>query len=359
MKKVVAIIICLLLCSGIVGGAVAWYNKSNPNDKPVIDNPIEQPDDNGGNTDNGENEQPSETPDETVDENALTVPANEALLVENRMVMQKGAQAYLGSDESSGNALRFSLLVDNSLIEEIENNENLSLTMMVAPVKYFDQVNTENYTYIDWFTIFTEKEAPVELVEITNYSDKGDTQTTVNFKLTNIPYGGINMEIVAMGVLVDNSGETPVYTYSKMPTGETYRSNARSLAYVAGATLNAVALGEVTYDEAVIAKLNSFVNMSVDRLNGLTEPTDYSSKPVITIANGNTVSVKTMEAHKIELTISSVGLDMPIRFISTDTNIATVSENGVITGVNIGTTSIKVCIAGVISTVSVTVTNNA
>ncbi len=356
MKKFITIVICLLLCAGLIGGAVAWYDKSNPNDKPVIDNPIDTPNDNGGNSNNGENQQPTETPKETENENALTVPLNESLLVENRMVMVKGAQAYLGDDESYGNALRFSLLVDNSLIEEVEANDNLSLAMMVAPVKYFDQVNTENYTYIDWFTIFTEMQAPVDLTEITSYADKGETQTTVNFKLTNIPYGGINMEIVAMGVLVDNSGETPVYTYSAMPEGETYRSNARSLAYVAGATLNAVALGEVSYDETTLAKLDGFVNMSVDRLNGLTEPTDDNSKPVITIANGNSLSIKKTGTHKIEYVVSPVGLGMQTRFVSTDTSIATVSENGVITGVNVGTTTIKVCIAGVISTVNVTVT---
>ncbi len=345
MRKILTILLALLLCAGIGGAGYALYKTYSPDaDKPAV----EQPDD--GDSNSGT---------QTLTETPLTAPVNESSIVESRMEMQKGAQAYLGDDGTTTGALRFMVTVENSLWEEVQADENKKIYMAVAPLRYFDEVNTENKTYMDFATAFAENESPVELVELTSFSAMNDTHYYANFRLNGIPFGGMNMRIVAMAILADESGETPVYKYSKMPEGETYRSNARSLAYVAGAALNAHALGETTYDEESLAKLNSYVNMAVDYRNGLTEPTDDNSKPMISFVKGAKASVKVGETYTIEYQMTPAKVDTPVRFVSADTTIATVDANGTITAVKAGTTTIKVCVAGVISNVNVTVTANA
>ncbi len=339
MRRILTWVLALMLCAGIGGGAYALYRHYNPKDDTAIENPIESPDDSGTNT----------------AEPALTAPANEATLVESKMLMEKGAEAYL-NDSSEGGVLRFKLTIEKTFLEQVQADENKKICMAVAPLRFFDEVNTENKTYMDWATAFIKNESPVELIEVTNFTPLNDTHSYVNFRLNGIPYGGVNMRIAAIGILVDESGETPVYKYSKMPDGETYRTNARSLAYAAGEELNAVALGEVTHTEEEMAKLNSYVNMAVDYRNGLSAATDDNSKPMLTFVKGTKVTVKEGETHLIEYQMTPAKLDMPIRFVSADSTIAAVSKDGIITAVKEGSTTIQVCIAGVVSTVAVTVT---
>ena len=356
MNKIVSFILSLLLCAGVGGGAYALYKHYNPQDNPTIENPVENPD-GGGNTDSGNSgggntDSGTQTPTET----PLTAPANESTIVESRMEMQKGASLYLSGDDTTTGTLRFMVMVETSFLEEVQDDESKKIYMAVAPVRYFDEVNTENKTYMVWATAFAENESPVELVELTSFSALNDTHSYANFRLNGIPFGGMNMRIAAMAILADESGDTPIYKYSKMPDGETYRTNARSLAYVAGAALNAHALGETTYDEDSLAKLNSYVNMAVDYRNGLTESTDDNSKPMLTFTKGTSGTIKVGQTGTIYYEMTPAKVDMPVRFVSADTTIVTVDANGTVTGVKAGTTTIKVCVAGIISTVNVTVT---
>ncbi len=345
MRKLITILLAILLCAGVGGAGYALYKTYSPDaDKPAVEQP------NGDDSNSG-----TQTPTE----NILVAPENESSIVESRMVMEKGASLYLSGDDTTTGTLRFMVKAETAFVAQVQADENKKIYMAVAPVRYFDEVNTENKTYMDWATAFAENESPVELVEITSFSTLDETYSYAYFRLNGIPFGGMNMRIAAMAILADESGETPVYKYSKMPEGETYRSNARSLAYVAGASLNAHALGETTFDEASLAKLNSYINMAVDYRNGLTESTDDKSKPMLTFTKGTKANVKAGETYAIEYQMTPAKVDIPVRFVSADTTIATVDANGTITAVKAGTTTIKVCVAGVISNVNVTVTANA
>ena len=67
-----------------------------------------------------------------------------------------------------------------------------------------------------------------------------------------------------------------------------YRSNARSLAYVASSCLNAHTLGMETFDNEKLTKLKNYVNMSVDYANGLKESTNDNSMYALNITSGAT-----------------------------------------------------------------------
>ncbi len=362
MKKVVAIIICLLLCAGIVGGAVAWYNKSNPDDNPVIDTPIETPDDNGGNTDNDENEQPSETPEDI----PLTEPSNVATLQSSQFRLKSIPELrFNNGDESIEPAIRFTCLVDNSLIEEVRASENKKFGFIIAPIEYFDKVNTENKTCIDWMTAFNDAGMSVLVYEHEDV-DSGlgvndDSTYFLKQTIANIKNQNVVLRFVGMGYIVDRSGDTPVYTYCSQPDGETYRTTARSVIQLAGEALNANAMGERSYTVEEITKMKNYINIAVDMVNGLTEPTEDGSMPTVTFTSGNEISVATGKKQQIKfaLTPEHKRMVLPARYVSMNEDIAVVNSNGVVTGLSTGSTTVKVYIAGELYNINVTVTNNA
>ncbi len=365
MNKIVSFILALLLCAGVGGGAYALYKHYNPQDNPTIENPVENPDDsgttdsgnseNGGNTNSGETQTPEIAPMDV----PLSVPTNVTSLVESRLTMVGGAQVYFGEDdEDLEPAIRFTCNVGATLADEVNADENKKFAMLVAPMDYFDSINPDNKTYLDWVAEFNKANKTVILSEFTSIHENDDGSGYFRFTLANVLYNNMFRPFVAIGVVIDNTSGTPVYKYAAMPDGMNYRTNARSVTQVAGAALNANALGEASFGDDQVAKLKSYINMAVDNLNGLETPTDDNSMPTVEIAGGNSVSVATGAIHQLSWKLNPYNkyFVLPARFVSTNTNVATVDASGEIKGVSAGTTTVKMYVAGEVYTVSVTVT---
>ncbi len=371
MNKIVSFILCLLLCAGVGGAAYAVYKNYTPTDEPTIENPIEKPDNGGntdsgnnsggGNTDSGDNGGEEQQPPEIAPMDVpLSVPTNVTTLVESRLTMVGGAQVYFGEDDDSLEpAIRFMCNIGASLLEEVNADENKKFAMLVAPMDMFDKINPDNKTYIDWVKEFEKAGKTVILSEYGNLSASSDDGSSYfRFTVSNVLYNNIFRPFVAIGVVIDNTSGTPVYKYAAMPDGMNYRTNARSVTQVAGAALNAHALGEATFGDDQVAKLKSYINMAVDNLNGLEEPTDDGSMPTVEITGGNSVSVATGAIHQLSWKLNPYNkyFVLPARFVSTNTSVATVDASGEIKGVAAGSTSIKMYVAGEVYTISVTVT---
>ncbi len=364
MRKFLTILLALLLCAGIGGAGYALYKTYSPDaDKPAVENPVETPDDgdntdngdNGDNTDSGEQETPEVAPMDV----PLSVPTNVTTLVESRLTMLGGAQVYFGeTDEDLEPAIRFTCNVGATLAEEVMGDENKKFAMLVAPMDYFDSVNPDNKTYLDWVAEFNKANKTVILSEFTGIHENDDGSGFFRFTISNVMYNNIFRPFVAMGVVIDNTSGTPVYEYAAMPEGMNYRTNARSVTQVAGAALNANALGEASYTTEQVAKLKNYINMAVDNLNGLEESTDDGSMPTVTITGGNSVSVAANAIHQIEYTLTPYNryFVLPARYVSSNQNIATVSASGEIKGVSAGSTTVKMYVAGEVYTINVTVT---
>jgi hypothetical protein len=138
-----------------------------------------------------------------------------------------------------------------------------------------------------------------------------------------------------------------------MPTGETYRTNARSVAYVAGAALNAHAMGLETFTEARAAKLRTYIDMAVDQANGLSAHTNNGDMPVVTLEQ-TSLMLPLGHSHRINGTSEPTGLDIPVKFVSSNETIATVSESGVIHTNGFGSAVITLYYAGQTLTINVT-----
>ena len=357
MKKFVIFILCFLLCVGIGGSAFVIAKNMDANtsieqsDSSMDDNTTDDGSGEVGDMNNGNTGNTDEAPESA----ELTAPANEASLIAEGLEMQTGASLYVG-DESERPAMRFSCNVTAELKAEVDADENKQIAMLVMPVKYFDKVNTENYTYKDWVNAFDAAGETSYILSVfeDNYYTSGDNYF-VRFRLEDIPFGGINMEVAALGVLITtNSDGTKSYQYSSFPDGLTYRSNARSVAYVASASLNAHTLGLETFTDTQLEKIKGYVNESVDKANGLTEATDDGSMYAFTVSPSSAQTLSIGETVSLSVVISP-NVNVPIWYRSTDESVVTVDDNGKITAIKAGTAVIGVYVAGEAFGVTITV----
>lgn len=354
MKKFLIFILCLLLTVGAVGGTVALVNhfeSEQQTEQPNSDNTDSGSTD-SGNTDSGNTD--SGSTDDTQEVVELTVPANAASLIQDGLQMQNGASIYVG-DDTDRPAIRFSCNVSAELKAELDNDANKSLCFLLAPVDFFDGVNTENYTHIDWVNAFANAGKTVIYSELTsdNFYESGEDYM-VRFRLENVLYQNINRKFVCMTVLQTVDGDTTTYKYSSYMDGVTYRSNARSVAYVAAASLNAHTLGLETFDETKLAKLKSYINESVDKANGLETATDDGSMYAFTVTPHSAQSLGVGGTFTVTTTISQ-DVDVPVWYRSSDEGVVTVDDNGVVKAVGTGTAVIGVYVAGESYGITVTV----
>ena len=159
-----------------------------------------------------------------------------------------------------------------------------------------------------------------------NFYANGDNYY-VRFRLNNVMYKNINRNFVCMLVLATNSGNTTTYQYSKLPAGLTYRSNARSIAYVASAALNAHTLGLDNFSETELAKLKGYVNQSVDLANGLEASTNDGSMYAFTVSPTGPKTVSVGQTFKVDVEIVP-DVNVPVWYRSTDTSVVTVDDQG-------------------------------
>ena len=361
MKKIIYFLTSLLLCVAIGAGAFSIYKSLTP-ETPTTQNGDASINDGKGNatdfekppvTDNSGNGNGS-----TEEDTPLTPPENEVSYIAEGMEMLGGASVYMGDDESLTPAIRFMCLVDNKLVEEVNADKNKSFAMLFAPLDFFDAVNAESTTYIDWVNAFAEAGKTVVMAVYDDYGEYNDYTSYFRFTLSKVLYSNINRRFVAMGVLIDNSGAKPTYKYSAMPAGETYRTNARSVAYVAGAALNAQAMGLDNFSDEKAAKLRSYIDMAIDQANGLSEYVANGDMPEVTITSGTNLKMPINGTHTINGTLEPENIDVPIKFVSSNDTVAKVSDTGVITTHSYGAATIKIYVAGQVYTISVECSSN-
>lgn len=358
MKKILYLLLCLILCVGLGGSAFILYKNLGWGDKTHTtqggDATINDGEGDAGTFD----EPPTNDGDNTGAGTELTPPANEVSLICEGMEMMAGASVYMGSDSSLDPAIRFTCLIDDELKNSVEKDKNKSLAILVAPLDYFEAVNPDSSTYVDWVNAFAEAEKTVVLSVFDDYGTYNDYTSYMRFTLANVLYENINRKFVAMGVLVDNSGDKPVYQYSAMPDGHTYRSNARSVSYVAGAALNAHASGETSIPETQRAKLLTYIDMAVDKANGLSAHTNNGDMPEVTITSDSSIMMGLNGTHTIAGTIEPEGLDIPAKFVSSNEGVCTVNEYGVIYARGYGSATVKMYYAGEVYTFTVNCSSN-
>ena len=358
MKKFLYVLVCLLLIASIGGFAylLKGAGKDKPKDTFVSTEQSEERVDHSE-EDDGDSSVEDEPMKETVVK-GLTVPENEEELIAKGLTMRKGATLDFTEGER---AIRITCDITQELYDEVKTDENKTLGMLLIPQKFFDQVNTGKYTYIDWINAFNE--AGITSYQYLVYDDDiiGDTDTGkyMRYRLWGLSYTAIVHNITCIGVLATTNADGSVtYQYAAMPKGETCQSNSRSIAYVAAESLNNHALGLEEYDDAQLAKLRGYINETVDVLNGLSAATDDGSTFEIAFAE-ETQSLTIGESLDLSVTVKP-GLELPnstipIVFESLNTDAVTVDDQGKITALQSGTAVVRAYVAGEVAAITIRV----
>ena len=201
-------------------------------------------------------------------------------------------------------------------------------------------------TSMDWMTAFEKAEKTVlySKIESSNLSENGSNYMA-RFQLRNVAYSNINRKFVAMLVLKTTTGNATSYKYSAFAAGVDYRSNARSIAYVSAAALNANVLGMESFTEDDIIRLKGYVNQSVDLANGKAEPTDDGSMYAFTTNITAPQMISIGDTFTLTTTITP-NVEVPVWYRSSDESILEVDASGRVIAKAQGTAVIGVYVAG-------------
>jgi len=254
--------------------------------------------------------------------------------------MQKGAAVKI-SENAYRPEIRYTADVGSTIMNSLGSNYKIGI--MIAPLQYFERVNVDSYTVIDWITAFEDAGLSYISSEVTETIET-ETGYVTRFVMSDIKYENVNRFFAAIPFVKITSGSSVTYKYGTFPTGTTYRSNARSVAYVASAALNAQALGQASHTESQLQKLNEYIDESVDLANGLIAPVyDGSLYGFTMICEATPLSIG--ETRDISVRIKEE-VDIAIAFVSSDTSVVTVDSNGVMTAVGKGSATVNVYIVG-------------
>ena len=384
MRGFLSFVITILLILAIGGGIYYWYtgevpeipkfpdinssqsSESEPRGPEDIFDDYEKPntgnnggsggnnESSGGNESSGDNESSSnggntDTPEEpTLKE--LTVPSNASSLIQSGMTMQKGAALYLG-DDTDRPEMRFTCEISSSLYSQ--NSANFKIGVLVAPQSYFDEVNSNSYTVIDWITAFnTEGKQYLTTYDVYE-SSRSSTGYVTQFVMTNINYENINRKFAAVGFVKITNGSTVTYKYGTFEAGLNYRTNARSVAYVASAALNAYAMGLEDFDEDQVTKLNRYIMESRDYARGLSAPTYDDYKPEVFLAWANVYKLWNIgDTEQLECYVED-DVELLIQYATSDESILKIDSQGMMTRTGSGEVTIYVYVYGLYAEIDV------
>lgn len=259
--------------------------------------------------------------------------------------------------------IRFIADLPATVVGNIMQSDSHQVYCLIAPLDYFDQVYDETATFMDWVGAF--EKAGLEFLKIpckVRYEIvNGRANPVLSAVITDIKYTNVNRNFSAIAFvekMVDSSNV--IRTYAAYPEGEDYRTIARSLGWLAIDLANKHQFGGVVNnnnDEYIAFMLA--MDDSYDVMKGQTSdtPHDNSFYRIDSILSTMTLGmdqVSEISYLSEQLPVTALN-EPPILWVSENTAIATV-DNGVVTGVNPGTTNIIVVLCGVKYTVSVTVT---
>ena len=367
MKSIFYLIVSLLLCAILAGGVLVVTQGGegipNTSQSESVRDSMEEKDSgstsmgnpDSGTTDSGGNDNEDSGEEEIpVVDIELKDPINVSTYIANGMEMMSGASVYADDDEIEGPAMRFTCLVETAVAEAVMADENKTMGILLAPLEFFDEVNVNNYTYIDWMTEFEKAGKTVIFNEFDGYGTYDADTSYVRFTLAKVLYKNINRRFAAIGVIKDNSGATPTYKYSAFADGNNYRTNARSIAYVTAAALNAHTLEIEDFTDEQLTILKGYINQSVDCANGKAEATNDGSMYAFTVKPAGPKTLSVGEYFTLETTISP-NVNVPVWYRSSDESIVEVDDKGVVTAKAKGTAVIGVYVAGEAIGVTVTV----
>ena len=344
------LIIGAVLLLGIVVSSIVGVSRAMKD----IDNMVVVKKDKG-NSSSSDNGAGSNTGDDTqIDSDS---PSQEEVTPVSFTMRSEPEFAFSNDPESSYTGIRFVTDLPLTLAKNIEENSNYTAYTLIAPLDYFEQVYDSSADVMDWVgafesagLAFVKKEASIKY----EFTD-GKVNSVLSVVLTDVKYSNTNRKFTAVSFtekVVD--GSNVVRVYAGYEEGQNHETIARSLAYVAIDSYNRMSVGGAVnenYEE--LLAISKVTNNSVDLTNGQTAETENDGSDYI-LTNFSASASVTIDQETTLTWTTSPNAEVPILWYSENAAIATV-ENGVVKGVNPGTTKIVAVLCGIAYRCDVTV----
>ena len=290
-----------------------------------------------------ESSSPADEDESEDNESDLIMPDNVLDLITTGLTLRAKTELAFEHCTAESAAIRFYMEADSSLYDMVNSNDNLRLGLMVLPLRFWEQVNVENYAYRDWITDTLEFSPLLSAGDIWSKLDSSTYEYIM--VLNQITMKNVNTEyavIPFLGTTDEDGNET--YKYGMYESGN-YRTNARSVAYLAAQGLNDYALGNQPYTADQVDLMKTYVNASVDKANGLEEITPDNSTYTASVSP-TSVTLAVGETAKISVDIAQ-DVCLPVAYKMYHSGIAMIDDTGKIKGLSSGSTVLAVYIAGV------------
>ncbi|MBO5737478.1 MAG: DUF4838 domain-containing protein, partial [Clostridia bacterium] len=269
---------------------------------------------------------------------------------------------------SNPTGLRFAAVVDPETVEEVEQDENKTFGGLIVPYSYFDTYGVSKSG--DYLSNFLAKDLTLaykEDLEVTKKADE-DGNYSVDYSIVNLHNYNLNRDFFGILYIKTVDGDTTTYEYAEAEPVSLQSKTVRSVAYVASAAYNE----ESKYSDTQLTILENFILKSA-----YMESQDNAniSDDVV----NNAVANMTMDSYFSDISLNGaaeVGLDLSTRsyeasltnldlysnpnilYSTSDKEVASVSEDGVVTPWSAGTATISTKILGKTFTYQVTVNDD-
>ena len=266
-------------------------------------------------------------------------------MVQQGLVMHEIPKLYLAEDKG----ICFKASVSPKLKQEVEADADKSLGMLIAPLSYFLQVDVDNQpNKVDWIAEFEKEGLAVITMEDCGIVTKSQADGTViehyiQGSITNVMYQNTNLDYMAFAYVKTVDEEDVSYKYASYSDGVNYKTQARSLAYLAAEALNDNVSNLTYYSSEDVAFMKGVINHSVDLAKQLTAPTADNSVYAVTLSKTEkTLKVGTEFTLKVTIAES---VKVPVWWKTSDANVVTVKD-GVLTAHGKGTATVYAVVAG-------------
>lgn len=273
-----------------------------------------------------------------------------------------GSAPELSFDTERGAAIRYSMYVTSNLFEAVKADPNKSFGLLCAPVDCFEAVSHDISQYgTGWHDAFEKAGLnPLVLDEFSFrvFDDTGkDKLYFLNFYLTNIQFGNMNRAFAAIGYVRTEKGDQVKYEYASFENNATVISSARSIAYLAAKALDmANAKGSEIPEDEETAYRDVLISSTYKSLGqGQVGEERYSYLLALAPKSG---SVTLAEGGSLKLRgvyTPYAGFSFAQLWVSSDSSVVTVSNDGLIQAVAPGTATVTLYSAGKAVTIDVTV----
>ena len=267
-------------------------------------------------------------------------------------------QPEFAYNSTEGMTIRFKATITPELRAELESNSNKRLAYMIMPLDYYDKINPNNATYVNWL-VELERQLGItknQIIYNANYDINSFSSNNFALRIANVYYGNYNRKFLGIAIVETTQADGSLsYQYGTFPEGYDYRTSAMSMTDALSKEYNKIAMREVSYSQAEMDVFNKAVNDCADKANGLSSATNDGSKFDFSINLAIPQSFAVGVSVPMEIRTTPYVANIYADYVFSNPSVAKIDSSGNLVTLAKGTTTISVYVFGEVKTVTINV----